>query len=453
MGDQKRFAHGQLAGLVSALGALALGLLLLTGCGPAPGYEPAPQTPSSLPPNVGEPTDDELALAQNANAANAANVPGEEDTPIGVSADEYADTDPSALTDFRSALEGHGEWVEDPTYGTVWVPAQSEVGADFEPYVTDGQWAYDDEAGWTWVSDYSWGWAPFHYGRWVRSDRYGWAWIPGRTYSGAWVVWRTGDSDYDYVGWSAAPPDWYWYNGVAVAWSFGWSPYYTYCSRGYLHNPRVGRYVLRGASAREMEARTRPYVPASSRVTPGGRGTANSRGGARGPTPGEMGINRASIPAPPRGNRGLERAHAFASPRTAQPLGGSPAGGRPRATARPRTSPSDRGTGDRMTGQRPNYGRNPAISSRVDPVARQGRLRDGRSAPSGPVPRSSSPSGPVPRASSPSSSPGPAQSPSFHPSSPPVHSSPSSSPGRSTSHSSGGGSRSSGGSRGSSHHR
>ena len=36
--------------------------------------------------------------------------------------DQYSDTDPSALTDFRSTLEPYGQWTDDPTYGTVWSP-------------------------------------------------------------------------------------------------------------------------------------------------------------------------------------------------------------------------------------------------------------------------------------------------------------------------------------------
>ena len=47
--------------------------------------------------------------------------------------DEYADTDPSALSDFHGTLDAHGTWVDDPTYGTVWVPNANEVGADFAP--------------------------------------------------------------------------------------------------------------------------------------------------------------------------------------------------------------------------------------------------------------------------------------------------------------------------------
>src|SRR5580658_7973900 len=46
----------------------------------------------------------------------------------------YEDTDPSALTDFHSVLDAHGQWMEDSRFGTVWVPNPAEVGPDWVPY-------------------------------------------------------------------------------------------------------------------------------------------------------------------------------------------------------------------------------------------------------------------------------------------------------------------------------
>ncbi len=63
------------------------------------------------------------------------------------------------INTFHSALDPYGRWIDDPQYGTVWI--SNEPG--FRPYYTNGHWVYTDE-GWAWVSDYSWGWAPFHYG-------------------------------------------------------------------------------------------------------------------------------------------------------------------------------------------------------------------------------------------------------------------------------------------------
>ncbi|MEI7662892.1 MAG: DUF6600 domain-containing protein, partial [Bacteroidota bacterium] len=62
---------------------------------------------------------------------------------------------------FYNELSPYGSWIENPQYGYVWVP---DVSPGFIPYSTNGYWVFTDE-GWTWVSNYAWGWAPFHYGR------------------------------------------------------------------------------------------------------------------------------------------------------------------------------------------------------------------------------------------------------------------------------------------------
>ncbi|HMU38143.1 MAG TPA: hypothetical protein PKE31_03950 [Pseudomonadota bacterium] len=110
--------------------------------------------------------------------------------------------DPSAFDDFRDALSPYGQWVQTPQYGQVWVPSSDAVGQDFTPYYTGGRWNYTDY-GWTWVSEYNWGWAPFHYGRWLVLPGFGWSWVPGRIWGPAWVHWRTGGG---YVGWTPLPP-------------------------------------------------------------------------------------------------------------------------------------------------------------------------------------------------------------------------------------------------------
>src|SRR6516225_4250247 len=50
---------------------------------------------------------------------------------IGEDPDSYEDNDPSALTDFRATLAPYGTWTDDSTYGTVWAPSPTVVGADF----------------------------------------------------------------------------------------------------------------------------------------------------------------------------------------------------------------------------------------------------------------------------------------------------------------------------------
>lgn len=410
---------GRLAAGIGLAGVLALA----AGCGPAPGYETITPASYDVPPPEARSADDDtpgistsergqrlddpeaIATAAGGNAA---------DVDIGASGgDEYADNDPSALTDFRPALEGHGTWVDDATYGTVWVPSETEVGSDFTPYVSAGHWTYDDSANYVWVSDYSWGWAPFHYGRWTRIHRHGWVWIPGRTYAGAWVVWRTGGPGYDYVGWAPAPPDWYWMNGYAYAWTWGYSPYYySYCNRHYLYSPGFGGHVYYGYTARgrEIEARTVPYrqaappadrgrvaaapsvggrVAAAPSVGGGDRVAANPSVGGRvkadprvaGPSPAELGIDRAKVPAPNFDSKGMQRAKAFAEPSTATALGAqAPSTSRRLNTSRPldrelvTTSPRVTESRDpRSSALRSPMVSSPGVgprSSNLDPVAR-----------------------------------------------------------------------------------
>ena len=81
--------------------------------------------------------------------------------------------DPNAYQQFESALSPYGQWSDDPNYGQVWTPSQSVVGADFEPYGSNGQWIASTDYGMAWASDYDWGWAPFHYGRWMIRHRVG----------------------------------------------------------------------------------------------------------------------------------------------------------------------------------------------------------------------------------------------------------------------------------------
>ena len=99
---------------------------------------------------------------------------------------------------FHDELSPYGTWQNYPGYGNVWV---CNV-AGFSPYNTGGHWAYT-RFGWTWVSDYNWGWAPFHYGRWGYDNAFGYFWVPGYTWGPAWVSWRNGG---DYYGWAPLSP-------------------------------------------------------------------------------------------------------------------------------------------------------------------------------------------------------------------------------------------------------
>ena len=283
-----------LAGLV--------GLIFLAHCEPAdegpPVASPLPAQPEPVaaPEPPTDTAGDETAYASDEYV-------------VGEDSERYDDRDPSALTDFRRTLDPYGAWKDDPTYGTVWTPSPAAVGPEFQPYVTAGHWAYDDD--WVWESDYPWGWAPFHYGRWVLIEGSGWGWIPGRAYAGAWVMWSV-DDGFGYVGWAPAPPLFVWFGGVPVGWGLYLRPHWAYCRHDEVFAPGVSRHVLVGPAAGPIAGRMRVYVPA----TPGVGG---------GPPPQRLGYAPGQIPsAAPAAAPGLARAQQFARPSTAQPLGARP---------------------------------------------------------------------------------------------------------------------------------
>ncbi|HEY1691437.1 MAG TPA: DUF6600 domain-containing protein [Polyangiaceae bacterium] len=229
--------------------------------------------------------------------------------------DEYADDDPSALTDFRSTLDPYGQWVDDPTYGTIWQPSTGVVGSDFAPYQTSGHWTYDDDD-YTWVSDYDWGWVPFHYGRWVYANT-GWGWIPGRRYAGAWVSWRYGYGDWPYVGWGPMAPTWGWRGGYARGLGFTPATPYGFCASGNLFSPNLRAGMVDGGHAGMVAAHTQPWNSASPSVN--GHVAANPS--VNGPPPGVLGIPASTIAHGGSTARGVAQARAFAHPGTAVALG------------------------------------------------------------------------------------------------------------------------------------
>jgi hypothetical protein len=101
---------------------------------------------------------------------------------------------------FYDNLEPHGNWREVGGYGYCWQPR--DVGPDWRPY-SDGRWVYTD-AGWTWDSNESFGWAVYHYGRWVDVNRVGWVWVPGTEWGPGWVSWRHSPQ---HTGWAPLPPE------------------------------------------------------------------------------------------------------------------------------------------------------------------------------------------------------------------------------------------------------
>lgn len=284
---------------------------------PPPSQPPAGWSGNSGPP--GPPPG--WAAASSVGDTNPADAPigPPSDGAVGGGPDEgagYADTDPSALSDFRSTLDPYGSWVDDPTYGMVWTPSPTVVGQDFTPYESAGHWGYDDD--YVWVSDYDWGWAPFHYGRWVYAGSMGWEWIPGRTYAGAWVAWRYGVGDWGYVGWAPLGPTWGWRGGAAVGLGFVPSAPYSFVGGRDLFAPSLAGRFVTGPQVGVVASHTQPYVPASPR---GGTPTG-MRFAVGGPPLSALHISPSAVAhVSAASNRGLAQARAFSRPSTAVALG------------------------------------------------------------------------------------------------------------------------------------
>lgn len=108
---------------------------------------------------------------------------------------------PQEVSYFYNDLAPYGTWINIDGYGTAWQPNAVVVDHNWRPYCNDGYWM-DSSAGWYWHSQYSWGWAPFHYGRWQLHPRVGWVWFPDTTWGPGWVEWRNGS---DACGWAPLP--------------------------------------------------------------------------------------------------------------------------------------------------------------------------------------------------------------------------------------------------------
>lgn len=135
---------------------------------------------------------------------------------------------------FYNELSPYGRWVNDLDYGQVWIA--NEPG--FEPYYSNGHWVYTSY-GWTWVSNYRWGWAPFHYGRWTYLPSWGeWAWVPGYEWGPAWVGWCQNDG---YYGWAPLGP------GMGLNFTFNSIPRnnWRFVQQQYITVPSVRNHIIR----------------------------------------------------------------------------------------------------------------------------------------------------------------------------------------------------------------
>ncbi|QDK81170.1 hypothetical protein EXU85_22185 [Spirosoma sp. KCTC 42546] len=134
---------------------------------------------------------------------------------------------------FYNELAPYGQWIQHPGYGNVWLP---NAGPDFQPYASAGHWVVT-EYGNTWVSDYPWGWAPFHYGRWIFDQAFGgWLWIPGSDWGPAWVSWRSGGG---YYGWAPLAPGWDINVNINIP-----AFYWTFVPQIYITSPNLYSYYV-----------------------------------------------------------------------------------------------------------------------------------------------------------------------------------------------------------------
>jgi hypothetical protein len=178
---------------------------------------------------------------------------------------------------FYDSLAPYGTWVDVAGYGPCWQPTVVIANPYWRPYCDSGRWVYSD-CGWYWMSGYSWGWAPFHYGRWFRHNRIGWCWAPGTVWGPSWVSWRYGGS---HCGWAPLPPGAHYragvgltYHGRAVSGSFGFGlggSSYTFVDIAHFSDPHLNRHALPPQQSIQIYNRTQGVT----RFSEGRRGLVN----------------------------------------------------------------------------------------------------------------------------------------------------------------------------------
>jgi hypothetical protein len=163
---------------------------------------------------------------------------------------------------FYTSLAPYGSWVSEPDYGWVWQPTAVALDATWQPYRQGGQWVWTDY-GWYWQSSYTWGWAPFHYGRWAYSSRHRWVWVPDNVWGPAWVNWRCSDDAY---GWAPLPPGSTWdaqwgfsFRGEHVGFDFDFHlghDHYTFVPRRHFLERNLGAVAFSRQQAMNTFSRT-----------------------------------------------------------------------------------------------------------------------------------------------------------------------------------------------------
>jgi len=188
-----------------------------------------------------------LALIGFSNTTSVSAPPASQDPSVDASA-SFGDAD-----NFYGALAPYGEWLELDAGFYAWRPTHVRYG--WRPYL-HGRWAWTDY-GWYWMSNEPFGWATCHYGRWYSDDNYGWVWVPDRTWGPAWVEWRYND---DYLGWAPLPPYASFSLNIGLRFTTRWfAPYqyWNFVRYRYMTSPYVYQEVVPIEYARRLISTTR----------------------------------------------------------------------------------------------------------------------------------------------------------------------------------------------------
>jgi len=159
-------------------------------------------------------------------------------------------TSSTEVSYFYDSLSPYGSWIYIAGYGWCWQPTVAVSVSTWRPYCDNGGWYWSD-SGWYWNSDYSWGWAAFHYGRWYYHGRCGWVWTPGTVWGPSWVSWRYQNG---YCGWAPLPPAAHYVHGVgftyygshvSVGFEFGLTAFhYSFVHANHFCDPAPYRHLV-----------------------------------------------------------------------------------------------------------------------------------------------------------------------------------------------------------------
>lgn len=221
------------------------------------------------------PAEPVVASAPSYSVLPESTAPADEAIPVSYNTGSYVPAQPyeesgESVSYFYDSLAPYGSWVDVDGYGRCWQPTVVVLNPGWRPYCDRGSWVYTD-CGWYWVSEYSWGWAPFHYGRWFRHARLGWCWSPDNVWGPSWVSWRYSD---DHCGWAPLPPracytsSGFTYYGRPVSFSFNFglgADCYTFIPLNRFHEKHISRHAL----ARDQVERVMNRTTVTTRIIAG----------------------------------------------------------------------------------------------------------------------------------------------------------------------------------------